>query len=361
MGWWGQQTASTCSSMSVDLHTIWFLTFSLLLAGYVIFDGAILGLGMLYPLVREDRHRRALVHSMGSGWNRNELWLVLALAAAALAFPHFCRVLVSAWGPVWLLLIAAVLFRDAAGLVRHRSAHPGICRVCDALIPVSSTAASLSLGFMIGNLIWGMPLDQTGEVVALPGSRFNLFALLGSVTMVALLLMHGTMYITLTTRGSVRNQFALWLPNTIIAFVIFYAILTMATLVFAPHMSDRFKDFPMLFSLPVLTLLSIANIPRAVHRAKPGWAFCSSSLAILGLAGLYAVGSLPVLLLSTLDYEFSLTLYNAAAPDPVLKRLLLVALPALLALFVYSTRMLYYTCATVSGKPGFGPAAETAV
>ena len=64
-----------------------------------------------------------------------------------------------------------------------------------------------------------------------------------------------------------------WVKNCIIFFVIMYGVLTMATLLYAPHMVEKFKMYPVLFLIPVVNLLVIANVPREIPPKRFFWRF----------------------------------------------------------------------------------------
>ena len=62
------------------------------------------------------------------------------------------------------------------------------------------------------------------------------------VTVVALFMMHGAIYLVMKTEGALQDRARGWVGNAIILFVICYASLTMVTLVFVPRMAERFRD-----------------------------------------------------------------------------------------------------------------------
>ncbi|NQU87805.1 MAG: cytochrome d ubiquinol oxidase subunit II, partial [Mariniphaga sp.] len=109
-----------------------------------------------------------------------------------------------------------------------------------------------------------------------------------------------------------------------------------------PHLSNRFQNNQVLYILPVLTFLSIANIPRLASKKKFAKAFFFSSLTISLLLILVAVELYPVLLFSTIDPKYSIDIYNAASSDKSIQIMLTIAAigaPLVLGytLFVYRT------------------------
>jgi cytochrome bd ubiquinol oxidase subunit II len=142
---------------------------------------------------------------------------------------------------------------------------------------------------------------------------------------VALFAMHGAIYLTMKTEGRLFVKIHLLLKRATIFFVVSFGITTLYTLLYIPHLSDQFKQAPVLFVLPLAAFLSIANIPRLVSRKQYGWAFFFSSLTVALLLGLVAVELYPVMLLSTISPEYSLDVYRAAASEKSLGIMLLIA------------------------------------
>ncbi len=73
---------------------------------------------------------------------------------------------------------------------------------------------------------------------------------------------------------------------------------TMATLLYVPHMASTCSGYPVLFVVPLLTMLAIANIPREIHHGRDFRAFLSSCATIVGLMALFGLGMFPNLVLS---------------------------------------------------------------
>jgi len=308
-----------------DLNTIWFVLLTLLLAGYAILDGFDLGVGALHLFVHEDNERRTFLNAIGPVWDGNEVWLVTGGGALFAAFPEVYATVCSGFYLPFILLLVALIFRAVA--IEFRSKHPARWwrRLWDVSFSVASIAAAFLLGIAFGNVVWGVPLDATAEYRHGLLPLLNPYALLMGITTVALFMMHGAIYIVLKTDGPLQAKVRGWVNRTIIAFIIAYATTTMATLVYAPHMTARLKEHPLFFVVPVLTMLAIANIPREIHRNRDFAAFLSSCAAMAGLMGLFAIGVYPNLVLSNPLPAHSLTIYNAASSPKTLAIMLIIA------------------------------------
>jgi cytochrome d ubiquinol oxidase subunit II len=159
---------------------------------------------------------------------------------------------------------------------------------------------------------------------------------------VALFAMHGAIYLTMKTEGRLFTKITLLLKRAIIAFIVLFSLVTLYTLLYIPHLSNDFKSNPSLFVVPLMAFLSIANIPRLATKGKYRLAFLFSSLSVSLMLILVAIELYPVLIISTVDPAYHLTVYNAASSEKSLGIMLLMAAigaPLVLAytVFVYKT------------------------
>ncbi len=308
----------------MDLHTIWFLLVGVLLTGYAILDGFDLGVGALHLLARKDEHRRILLNSIGPVWDGNEVWLVTGGGALFAAFPIVYATVFSGFYLAMILLLFALIFRAVSIEFRGKQESPRWRNGWDAGFSVGSVAAALLLGVAFGNVLEGIPLDPAGEFV---GSFFTLlqpYALLIGVTTVALFTMHGALYLTLKTEGELQAAVRGWARNAIVAFSVCYVAPTVVTILHVPRMWEGIASRPLLFVVPVLTLLAVVCIPRAALLGKDGRAFAASCVAIAGLLATAGIGMYPNLVAAT-NPARALTIHNAASSPKTLTIMLIIA------------------------------------
>jgi cytochrome d ubiquinol oxidase subunit II len=326
----------------VDLNTIWFVLVGILFAGYAILDGFDLGVGALHLFAEGDTNRRLMINSIGPVWDGNEVWLVTGGGALFAAFPEVYATSFSGFYLAMMLLLVGLIFRAVAIEFRSKRQSPRWRKMWDVSFSVSSIMSALLIGIALGNIAWGIPLNSGHEFV---GSFFGLlhpYALLTGITTVALFAMHGAIYASMKTEGELHERVRGWINNTIIFFVICYATTTTATLVYLPHLAERFRDHPWLFLLPVLNMLAIANIPREVHHKRDFRAFLSSCAAMIALLALFGLGMFPNLILSNPVEANSLNIYNGASSEKTLEIMLIVALIGMPLVLAY-TFSIYYT------------------
>ncbi len=309
----------------LDLNTIWFALVGILFTGYAMLDGFDLGVGALHLFTRNDEERRIMLNSIGPVWDGNEVWLVTGGGALFAAFPNVYATVFSGFYLAFVLLLFALIFRAVA--IEFRSKQPMFWwrQMWDISFAVGSIVSSLLIGVAIGNMALGIPLDANGEYA---GTFFGLlkpYPLLLGITTVALFMMHGAIYGVMKTEGEFHDKLRRWSMNCIIFFVICAATTTMATLLYVPRMAARLHDYPWLFSIAVLNMLAIANIPREFHRGKDWLAFLSSCATMATLMLLFGINAYPNLVYSTPNPENSLNIINAASSQKTLGIMLVIA------------------------------------
>ncbi len=310
--------------MPIDLNHVWYLLVGILLAGYAVLDGFDLGVGALHLLARKDEHRRIFLNSIGPVWDGNEVWLVTGGGALFAAFPAVYATVFSGFYLAMMLVLFSLIFRAVAIEFRSKREEPAWRRFWDVSFSVASIASSLLFGIALGNVIFGIPLDPRGEYEGSFLGLLHPYPVLTGVATLALFMMHGAIYLVLKTEGEVRELVRGWVQNTIVLFVVAYATTTMVTLVYLPHMSALFRAHPLLFAVPLLTMLAAANVPREIHHGSDGRAFLSSAGTIVGLMALVGLGLYPNLVIAT-DPTRSLSLYDAASSAGTLRTMLVIA------------------------------------
>jgi cytochrome d ubiquinol oxidase subunit II len=327
---------------ALDLNTVWFALVGVLFTGYVILDGFDLGVGVLHLFAaRTDEDRRIFLNAIGPVWDGNEVWLVTGGGALFAAFPAVYATVFSGFYLAFMALLCALIFRAVA--IEFRSKHPSPRWRCfwDRSFALGSLFSALLIGVAMGNIAWGVPLDAQGEFAGSFRGLLHPYALLMGVTTVALFAMHGAIYLVLKTEGALQARVRTWINPLIIAFILCYAILTPATLLYVPHVTEAFRREPWFFALVIPVVLAIANIPREVNRGREFAAFLSSCAAMAGLMAIFGVGMYPNLVFSAPHPGHSLTAFNAASSQKTLGVMLTIALIGVPVVIAYSASIYY--------------------
>lgn len=314
-------------SLYTSLEFIWFTAFVLLITGYAVLDGFDLGVGMLHLFSKKDVDRRLMLNSIGPVWDGNEVWLVTAGGALFAGFPDVYATLCSAFYLPVMLLLSGLIFRAVAIEFRSKQPMAWWRWMWDIFFCFASFLIAFVLGLIMGNLINGIPLDHAKEYAGTLQDLFNPYALLIGLFTTALFIMHGSIYLMMKTEGDLHERLRGFVNPTIIIFILLYAITTFTTLIYMPHMIENIRERPYFFIVALINILTIANIPRCIHLGQDGRAFISSSINIICLLALYAIGTYPeVIRASNAPETLSLTIYNSASSLKTLQILILMAI-----------------------------------
>jgi cytochrome d ubiquinol oxidase subunit II len=311
----------------VDLNAIWFVLVGVLLTGYAVLDGFDLGSGPLLLLTPEDRERRIILNAIGPVWSGNEVWLVTGAGALFAAFPNVYATVFSGFYDLFLLLLAALIFRAAAIEFRSRRPGPGWRRGWDRAFAAASVLSAFPVGVALGNLVWGVPLDGRGEFSGTSLSLLTPYPLLVGTTAVALMTMHANLFLLLKTEPPLLDRLARLAKATIPLYLACFVLLNAATLVFLD--SARVVVTERWWLLGPLCAASFAvtlAIPGQVRRGRIGRAFVLSCLSIASLMALFGATVFPRWVIARPNIADSLTIHNGAATAMSLRFMLVVAL-----------------------------------
>jgi cytochrome bd ubiquinol oxidase subunit II len=311
----------------IDLQFIWFTAFVLLVVGYAVLDGFDLGVGMLHLFSTKDIERRLMLNSIGPVWDGNEVWLVTAGGALFAGFPDVYATLCSAFYMPVMILLSGLIFRAVAIEFRSKQPMAWWRWMWDVLFSFASLVIALILGITLGNLIRGIPLDKHKEFAGGLMDLLNPYTILVGLLTTSLFLMHGSIYLMLKTEGEFHEKMRKWVNPMIILYIMMFALTTMATLIFLPHMVVKIQERPYFFGVVVINMFAIANIPREINHGRDGYAFISSCVNIICLLALFAIGTYPNVIRASNDpSELSLTIYNSSSSKLTLNLLLLFSL-----------------------------------
>ena len=310
----------------LDLNATWFVLVGVLFTGYALLDGFDLGVGALHLFTKTDEERRVMLNAIGPVWDGNEVWLVTGGGALFAAFPAVYATVFSGFYLAFVLLLVALIFRAVAIEFRSKQPMRWWRQMWDVGFAAGSVLSSFLIGVAMGNIAWGVPIDARGEFAGTFLGLLHPYAILLGITTVALFVMHGALYVVMKTEGELHDKVRGWINNCIIFFIICYAVTTMVTLLYVPHMAARVRAHPWLFSVALANMLAIANIPRAIHKGHDFQAFLSSCAAMIALMTLFGLEMFPHLVLSNPNVSNSLTIYTAASSSKTLGIMLTIAL-----------------------------------
>jgi cytochrome bd ubiquinol oxidase subunit II len=333
--------------MGIDLPLIWILIIAFGLMMYVVMDGFDLGIGILFPFVRERGDRDTMINTVAPVWDGNETWLVLGGAALLAAFPLAYSVLLSALYLPLLLMLAGLIWRGVAFEFRFK-AHEPHKAFWDKAFCWGSYIATFSQGVCLGAFINGFkvtgPSYMGGAFDWL--TSFSLFTGVGLVVAYALL---GCTWLIMKTDGSLqRRMVGLARPATLVLLAAI-GIVSLWTPLTHPAVAARWFTLPNLFffaPVPLLVLATTWAILRVLKRETHAAPFLLTLfLLLLGYSG-FAISLWPNII------PPSVSIREAAAPPESMGFTLVGALLIIPVILAYTAWSYFVFRGKV--KPGEG-------
>src|SRR6202171_4533857 len=134
-----------------------------MLTVYVVLDGFDFGAGILHRFVaRTDEERRTVLAAIGPVWDGNEVWLVAAAGVLFMGFPRVYSAAFSGFYMALMIVLWLLILRGIAIESRSHNENPLWREVLDTGFLLSSALLGLVAGSSLGNMIRGVPLDETG-------------------------------------------------------------------------------------------------------------------------------------------------------------------------------------------------------
>lgn len=354
------------------LRVIWWLLVGVLLVGFAVTDGFDFGaMGLLRAIAKTDVERRTVINSVGPVWEGNQVWLILGGGAIFAAWPQLYAVSFSGFYLAMFAVLVPLILRPVAFKFRSKREGTAWRNRWDWVLCITGLAPALLFGVAVGNVILGVPFRLGDDMrIYYDGTFFGLltpFALLCGLVSLSMLLMHGAAWLVFKTEGEVAKRAAqygslfavlttvlfavagVWLAWGIQGFVITSEInpvgpsnpMNKTAAVVAGAWLANFKSHPVLWLVPGIGLAMPLIVALALRSRREWLALLGSGLAIAGIILTVGAAMFPMILPSTVDPRFSLTVWDSSSSHVVLFIMLvctLIFLPLILAYtsWVYS-------------------------
>lgn len=294
----------------MDLNILWFILITVLFTGFFFLEGFDYGVGILLPFISpRDEERRLVLRTIAPVWDGNEVWMITAGGALFAAFPHVYATMFSTFYLALFLMLLALIMRGMAFELRNRHESLSWHRFWDGAIFFGSALPAILWGVAVTNLLRGLPINAH---MIYMGSFFNLlspYTIIGGLAFFFVFTFHGAAFLTLRLASGgllIRlRHLAQKVGLAAIVCFVFCILLTYTN-------TDLFRS-----TLAVLLLFAaalsfvIAYICTSTEKYVPG--FVLSSLAIALTTGAFFAGLFPRLMVSSLQPDWSLTIYNASS------------------------------------------------
>lgn len=330
--------------------TIWFVVISILWIGYLFLEGFDLGVGMhMKFFAKGEKERRLLLNTVGPVWDGNEVWLLTAGGATFAAFPYWYASLFSALYIPFALVLLGLIFRAVAFEYRGKIDSNSWRNRWDWAICLGSAVSAFGIGAMLALTTTGLPLDSNGDRVGGAFAWFNVYALIGGFGVVFFCLAHAWIFLALKTGGEIRKRCRVAVKK-----YVFFMVIPLIVWVFVIQIRDG-----NIFSFLVASLAVVAVIFAWFMNSKAfeGWSFIGFGVFLgAGVSSIF-MSVYPVVLPSTIDSAYDLTISNASSSEYTLKFMTVIALFGLPAVLVYQgwTYWVFRKRITVANIPDAKP------
>jgi len=309
------------------LPTVWFIAIAVLWIGYLVLEGFDLGVGMqLLTSTRDNTQRRLMLNSIGPVWDGNEVWLITAGAATFAAFPYWYASLFSSLYIPLVLVLASLIFRAVAIEYRSKGLSERWRTFWDRAFGVGSFGAAFGIGAALALTTTGLPINANGDRVGGAFAWLTPYAVLGGLAIIGFCMVQGAAFLALKTEGPVREKARRFLvrrsPIALIPIVGWVLVVQV----------QNGKLFS--WALVVLAVVAVVLAWTSARAGREGRAFAGfTAFVALGAASIFAA-VYPVVLPSTIDAAYNLTVENASSGAYTLGVMTVVAafgLPVVLA------------------------------
>src|SRR5258705_8022700 len=204
-----RKDGSACVGRDFMLAMLWFCLAAMTIIGYVLLDGFDLGAGIVRLFVtRTEGETSQVLRSIGPVWDGNEVWLVAVGGALFFAFPALYASAFSGFYLSLMIVLWLLILRGVSIEFRSHMDSAQWQQFWSTVFGFASAALALVFGMALGNVVRGVPLDQSGYfflplwTTFSPAGEvgiFDWYTLLVGVASLLALAVHGSLWVVLKT------------------------------------------------------------------------------------------------------------------------------------------------------------------
>lgn len=304
------------------METLWFCLVALMIAGYVVLDGFDIGTGIVHFCVgRTESQRRRVLKSISPVWDGNEVWLIAGGGVLYFAFPALYASSFSGFYLPLMIVLWLLIGRGVAIEFRNHLDSPVWRPFFDVLFTAASALLAVFYGAALGNVVRGVPLDNSGSFFLPLWTDFRTgadagildwYTILVGVLAFLTLTQHGALWLALKTEDILQERAQKVARLSWYGVAGMTLIVTGATLRVQPQVSANLNAHPWGYVFPALALAGLAGATRFRRHGKELQAFLASCAYISGMLTSAAFGLFPYVLPSNASPLQGLTIWNTA-------------------------------------------------
>ena len=326
------------------LRIVWWALLIFLICGFTVMDGFDLGIGMLLPFLgKTDDERRVMLNTVGPTWEGNQTWLVtlggISFGAWSLVYATFFSGLYTGM----LVLLFGLFLRPVGFDYRSKLANQRWRSAWDWALFAGGTVPAVVLSLAAGNLIIGLPFQIDSELRSTySGSFWDLFqpfALLCVIVGVALLCLHGAVFLHWRTEAALAHRARRVIIWSALIFTISFIVAgvwvaigldgyritsaidtTTITNLLSKTVTKEsglwlanYSTYPWLLLSPLLAIIGASLVVFLSAKRYNGLAFLTSGVVVICVIVTAAGSMFPFIMPSSTSPTSSLTVWDASA------------------------------------------------
>jgi cytochrome bd ubiquinol oxidase subunit II len=318
------------------LSLVWLLLIAFAIFMYVLLDGFVLGIGILFPFGPSDSDRDTMMMSVAPIWDGNETWLVLGTGGLLAMFPVAYAIVLPALYLPFIFMLFGLIFRGIAFEFRFKADRSR--RIWDRSFMIGSVVTAFTQGVILGSFVRGFEM----EGASFAGGTLDWLSPFGLLVGVALVLGYallGSTWLIIKAPGELEDWARRVSVRLLFAVLAAMALISVWVAFLNETIQQRWFSLPNFYVLSQVPLLTAVTgfllwyTARKGHRVAPF--VLTMALFTLGYLGL-AVSLWPNIVPHDIPYWEA-----AAAPASQIFLLVgaLITLPAVLFYTVYAYRV----------------------
>ena len=307
------------------MAAFWFWAIAAMLTVYAVLDGFDIGAGIIHLFVaRTDSERRSVLRSIGPVWDGNEVWLIAGGGVLFMAFPPLYASSFSGFYLPLTIVLWLLILRGLAVELRDEIVSPVWSPLWDVVFAGASAALAGFYGAAIGNVVRGVPLDNSGYfflplwtdfTIGPPAGILDWFTVTVGAAVLGVMAIHGAMWVAMKTDGELERRCRRLANRLWWVVALATAIVAAISPIVQPILLERIAGNPWGYIFPVVAIAGLLGMKYFNRIETARRAFGCSCCYVAGIAGSVSFGVYPYLLISDAAPRFGLTIYNSAAPS----------------------------------------------
>jgi len=247
------------------------------------------------------------------------------VAAGGALFFAFPRLYASAFSGFYLSLMIVLWLLILRGIsieLRDHVDNPLWRSLWGTVFGLASGTLALVFGVALGNVVRGVPLDQSGYFFLPLWTDFSAtgqagiidwYTLLIGAASFAALAMHGSLWIVLKTASFMQQRTRSFAVRCWASSLVLTLLISVASFRIQPNIFRQFRNAPWGLAFPIVAFGGLVWVRAFSRRHRDGQALLASGMYLTGMLTSAAFAVFPNVLPSNGAPDLGLTIYNSAA------------------------------------------------